>query len=27
MVQKKTLSQALNYFAKLNLDYPVIELD
>ena len=27
MVQKKTLSQALNYFAKLNLDYPLIELD
>jgi len=27
IVQKKTLAQALNHFAKLNLDYPIIELD
>jgi len=27
IVQKKTLAQALNHFAKLNLDYPIVELD
>jgi general secretion pathway protein E len=27
IVQKKSLAQALNHFAKLNLDYPIVELD